>query len=195
MAPLLRTLLPEPLVKITGEAVFLRVPLMVDWQAWASLRQDSRAFLTPWEPTWPGDDLTRPAFRRRLRRYAHDARDDLGYAFLVFRQDDGALVGGITVSGVRRGVTQSASIGYWMGARFAGQGLMTDAVRALLPWLFDTLRLHRVEAACLPSNAPSKAVLHRVGFYEEGYARQYLKINGLWEDHLLFAMLASDRRS
>jgi ribosomal-protein-alanine N-acetyltransferase len=82
-----------------------------------------------------------------------------------------------------------------MGARFAGQGLMTDAVRALLPWLFDTLRLHRVEAACLPSNGPSKAVLHRVGFYEEGYARQYLKINGLWEDHLLFAMLASDRRS
>jgi ribosomal-protein-alanine N-acetyltransferase len=194
MSTLMRTLRPEPPPTVSGERVMLRPPVLGDWEEWAAVRADSRAFLVPWEPTWPADDLTKAAFRRRLRRYQRDARDDSGYAFLVFLRGTGRLVGGITVSSVRRGVTQSASMGYWMGERFAGQGLMTDAVRALLPWLFDTLRLHRVEAACLPTNAASKALLRRVGFREEGYAREYLKINGAWCDHVLFGMLASDPR-
>jgi ribosomal-protein-alanine N-acetyltransferase len=194
MATLIRTLRAEPPATVAGERVYLRPPVFGDWAAWSSLRGESHGFLAPWEPTWPADDLTRPAFRRRLRRYARDARDDLGYAFLVFLRDSGDLCGGITVSGVRRGVTQSASMGYWMGERFAGRGLMTDAVRALLPWLFDNLRLHRVEAACLPTNGPSKALLRNVGFREEGYAREYLKIDGRWADHVLFGMLASDPR-
>ena len=195
MAGLIGSLRPEPAPVIAGTRTFLRPPILADWSAWTVLRGESRHFLGPWEPTWPADDLTRPAFRRRLRRYSRDARDDVGYAFLVFLKDGGNLVGGITVSGVRRGVTQSASIGYWMGERFAGRGLMTDAVRAILPWLFETMRLHRVEAACLPTNAPSKALLRRVGFTEEGYAREYLKIDGAWADHLLFGMLASDPRT
>ena len=79
-----------------------------------------------------------------------------------------------------------------MGQPYAGQGLMTDALRGVLPFVFDDLRLHRLEAACLPHNEPSKAVLAKVGFHEEGLARQYLRINGQWADHLLFALLRAD---
>lgn len=175
-----------------GRHVYLRPPAAPDFAEWAALREESREYLTPWEPVWPHDDLTRPAFRRRLRRYAQEMRDGTGYPFFVFRRDDEALVGGLTLGNVRRGVTQSCSVGYWIGERFSGQGLMTDAVRGVIPFVFQQLRLHRLEAACLPDNEPSKAVLLRAGFQPEGRARRYLRINGVWHDHLLFAMLDSD---
>jgi ribosomal-protein-alanine N-acetyltransferase len=176
----------------SGERIYLRPPRAGDYVAWARLREESRAFLTPWEPTWPADDLTRGAFRRRLRRYAQDMHEDTAYPFLLFRRQDDVLVGGLTLSNVRRGVTQSCSVGYWTGERFAGHGYMTDGVRAILPFVFGTLGLHRLEAACLPTNIASQTVLKKAGFAQEGYARQYLKINGVWQDHLLFALLESD---
>lgn len=179
---------------LRGARIYLRPPQPGDWTEWARLRTESRPFLTPWEPTWATDELTRNAFRRRLRRYARDSREGYGYAFFVFRGGDQALLGGLTLSNVRRGVTQSCSLGYWMGKPYAGQGYMTDALGTVLKFVFDDLGLHRLEAACLPSNEPSKAVLRRVGFAEEGMARQYLKIDGTWRDHALFAILASDPR-
>lgn len=176
-----------------GRQVYLRAPQLGDWADWARLRALSRSFLTPWEPTWADDELTRNAYRRRLRRYGRDARDGCGYAFFIFRKADDDLLGGLTLSNVRRGVTQSCSLGYWMGRPHSGQGLMQDGVRAVLPFVFDELRLHRLEAACLPSNERSKAVLRKVGFHEEGHAREYLRIDGAWRDHVLFALLANDR--
>ena len=177
---------------LQGVKVHLRAPQPIDWTEWARLRAESREFLTPWEPTWSPDELTRNAYRRRLRRYARDAREGLGYAFFVFRRKDDSLLGGLTLSNVRRGVTQSCSLGYWIGKPHAGQGYMTDAVRALLPFVFSELGLHRLEAACLAHNDRSKAVLRQVGFVEEGLARQYLRIDGAWRDHLLFSMLSDD---
>ena len=177
---------------VRGEKVELRAPEMRDFEAWAALRGASREFLRPWEPTWPPNDLTRPAFRARIKRYGQDARADAAYPFFVFRSDNGALVGGLTLGQIRRGVSQTGSLGYWMGQAHAGQGLMSDAVRALLPYAFGTLRLRRVEAACLPENAPSIRLLERVGFIREGYARSYLCIAGAWRDHLLYAILSSD---
>jgi ribosomal-protein-alanine N-acetyltransferase len=177
---------------VQGDSVFLRAPQMSDFNAWADLRARSRDFLVPWEPTWPEDDLTRASFRRRLRRYAEDMRNDQFYAFLLFRKDDNALLGGITLTNVRRGVAQSCSMGYWVGAPFAGQRYMTRGVTALIPFAFDVLRLHRVEAACIPTNQPSIRLLERVGFTREGYAREYLCINGMWQDHLLYARLRGD---
>jgi ribosomal-protein-alanine N-acetyltransferase len=179
---------------LDGERIYLRPPQPSDWSQWARLRAASREFLTPWEPTWVADELTRNAYRRRLRRYGRDARDGFGYAFFMFHKPDDVLLGGLTLSNIRRGVTQSCSLGYWMGEPFAGKGYMQEAVRVLLPFVFDELRLHRLEAACLPSNEPSKGVLRNVGFHEEGYAREYLRIDGQWRDHVLFAMLASDRK-
>jgi [ribosomal protein S5]-alanine N-acetyltransferase len=177
---------------ISGAGVTLRPPHSGDFAEWAALRETSRAFLTPWEPTWPADDLTRGAFRRRLKRYAEDQRGDLAYAFLIFRSDDNAMVGGLTLANIRRGVAQAGSIGYWIGAPFVRKGYMTAAVRALIPYGFTTLRLHRLEAACIPDNTASIRLLERTAFKREGYARGYLCINGIWQDHLLYARLKDD---
>ena len=172
---------------IAGDTVLLRAPQMSDHAEWSALREASRDFLTPWEPTWPADDLTRAAFRRRIRRYAEDQRSDLAYPFFIFRKSDSVLVGGLTLANIRRGCAQAASLGYWMGAAHAGQGYMTAAVGGLVPFAFSTLKLHRIEAACIPDNAASIRLLEKTGFVREGYAREYLCINGTWQDHVLYA--------
>src|SRR5215207_1351657 len=118
---------------ISAEGVILRTPQMGDYEAWAELRQASRSFLKPWEPTWPADDLTRAAFRRRLKRYTLELEGDQAYPFFLFRERDSVLIGGLNLSNVRRGVAQACSMGYWMGARHAGKGYMSAGVRAVLP--------------------------------------------------------------
>lgn len=180
----------EPVLR-TGSVV-LRTPVMADYEMWAKLRSSSRDFLEPWEPSWPRDDLSRSAFRQRVRRYARDMRDDYAYAFFIFTAASDELVGGLTLSNVRRGVAQTVSAGYWIGQPHARRGYMTSALTAAIEFAFDGLRLHRVEAACLPSNEASRRLLERTGFVHEGYARQYLKIAGKWQDHLLFAKIDSD---
>lgn len=177
---------------IRGHGVWLRPPLAGDYVAWAELRAMSRAHLAPWEPQWAADELSRASFKLRMRYYSREAREDLGYAYFVFRFGDDALIGGLTLSNVRRGVSQSASLGYWMGLPYVRRGHMKAAVSAAVLHGFDILRLHRVEAACLPSNEGSIRVLTASGFKHEGLARSYLKINGVWQDHLLFARVASD---
>jgi [ribosomal protein S5]-alanine N-acetyltransferase len=180
---------PELPPVLLGTRTRLRTPEASDYAGWAALRAASRDFLSPWEPTWPVHDLTRTSFRLRIKQYLRDIRDDLAYPFFIFSQDDGTLLGGVTLSNIRRGVAQMGTLGYWIGAPHAGKGYMTDALRAILPFAFDHLTLHRVEAACLPHNAASVALLRRCGFEDEGRARAYLKINGEWQDHLLFARL------
>ena len=192
MWPLTALFSTEPLPAIAGEGVYLRVPQTADFAQWRDLRARSRAFLTPWEPLWPADDLTRGAYSRRLRRYARDMLSDQAYPMFVFRTGDDVLLGGLTLSNVRRGVWQAASLGYWMGEPFAGKGHMRSALAALLPVAHEHLQLRRIEAACMPSNAPSVRLLERCGFVREGYSREYLCINGVWEDHLLFARLRRD---
>ena len=183
----------DPLPSVAGKGVSLRMPQATDYVDWTALRETSRDFLTPWEPTWPADDLSRSAFRRRIRRYAEDLRTDQGYAFLIIRSSDNALVGGLTLANIRRGVAQAGSLGYWMGQPFAGQGYMTAAVRAIIPFAFASLRLHRLEAACIPTNTGSIRLLEKTGFVREGYAREYLCINGIWQDHLLYGRLKDSK--
>ncbi len=175
-----------------GERIVLRTPQIGDYAMWAAVREASRSFLEPWEPTWASDDLTRNAFRRRVRRYQQETRDGQSHCLFVFREADNALMGGLTLANIRRGVTQTCNLGYWMGASYAGKGYMSAAVRAALPFAFQTLGLHRVEAACIPNNEPSIRLLERVGFTKEGYAREYLCIDGKWRDHVLFAILEAD---
>jgi ribosomal-protein-alanine N-acetyltransferase len=179
----------DPLPSVMGEGVMLRTPQVTDHTEWAALREQSREFLTPWEPIWPADDLSRGAFRRRIRRYTEDLRSDQSYAFLIFRSTDGRLMGGLTLANVRRGVAQAGSLGYWMGLPYVRHGYMTAAVRAIIPFAFSTLRLHRLEAACIPTNTASIRLLENTGFIREGYAREYLCINGIWQDHLLYGRL------
>jgi ribosomal-protein-alanine N-acetyltransferase len=180
----------EPVLQ--GDGIYLRYPEMQDYAAWSELRGGSREFLTPWEPTWAADELTRAGFRRRIRRYQREIRADSAYPFFVFRKADNVLMGGCTLSHVRRGVAQSAALGYWIGAHYARNGHMFAAIQVLLPFVFEILGLHRLEAACIPENGPSRALLAKVGFREEGCARRYLQINGEWRDHILFALLEDD---
>ncbi|MCW5681766.1 MAG: GNAT family N-acetyltransferase [Xanthobacteraceae bacterium] len=187
-----KTLLTQTFPSIEGKGVTLRVPRLRDFEEWAALRAASREFLSPWEPVWPEDDLTRAAYRRRLRRYEADLREEMAYSFFIFRKSDDALIGGVTLANLRRGAAQSGSIGYWMGKVFAGQGYMTAGVAALLPFSHGMLRLRRLEAACLPSNGPSIRLLEKLNFQREGLAREYLSIAGKWQDHILYARLTSD---
>ena len=194
MMPLLRLRSAASLPTVEGDGLVLRAPRTTDFAAWAAIRETSRDFLTPWEPIWPQNDLTRAAFRLRVRRVADDMRADVAYAFLVTRTMDGAVIGGLTLSQVRRRVAMTATLGYWIGAPFARQGLMTRAVRLALGFAFGPLDLRRVEAACLPHNSASVALLEKVGFRREGYAREYLQIAGRWQDHVLYAILAQEFR-
>ncbi len=172
--------------------MFLRSPQSSDWPSWAELRGQSREFLVPWEPAWPGDALTEGAYLRRIRRLASEWRADEGYSFHVFRQDGGGLVGGIGLTQVRRGVAQTGTLGYWIGEPYQSRGYTSEAVRLVSEFAFRSLRLHRVEAACLPENMPSRRVLEKNRFMREGYARLYLRIAGEWRDHLTFALLQED---
>lgn len=184
---------PELPPVLRNSKVMLRTPDMSDYETWAALRLASRDFLVPWEPHWPSNDLSRTAFRGRVKRYWSDIENDVAYPFFIFTPDGRTFLGGITLSNVRRGVAQMATLGYWIGAPFARQGYMTAALRLTMPFAFDHLQLHRLEAACLPDNHASIALLQRNGFAREGLARRYLKINGRWQDHLLFAHLGSSR--
>lgn len=189
---LLRVVVGDTGPVLRGERVLLRHPAMSDYPAWADLRQESRDFLKPWEPTWPTDDLTRPAFRRRIRRYHREIREDVGVPFFIFLKGEDRLVGGLSLSQIRRGVAQSCSLGYWMGRRHAGHGYMAEAVRTVIPFVFGDLRLHRLEAASMPHNERSIRLLESAGFQREGMARRYLMIDGRWQDHILFARLSED---
>jgi ribosomal-protein-alanine N-acetyltransferase len=177
-------------LRVDGDGVRLRPHRSSDFPEWERLRSGSRRFLQPWEPTWPADDLTKPAWRRRLTAYAQDMERGHAYPFLVFRAGDGVMMGGITVSNVRRGVAQMAQIGYWIGEPFARRGHTLAAVTAVTRFCFNQLRLHRVEAACIPTNEASRGVLIKAGFRQEGLARAYLRINGIWRDHLLFGLIS-----
>lgn len=178
---------------LTGRKVWLRQPESEDYEAWAALRQESQAFLTPFEPRWADDELSREAYRKRLRFYERGMRDGSAYSFFLLPRGGNQLLGGLTLSNIRHGVISSCSLGYWIGEPHARRGYMSDAVRAVLPFVFESLRLHRLEAACLVSNEASIRLLRGCGFTEEGMARKYLRINSIWQDHLLFALLTDDR--
>ena len=178
--------------RIDGERTFLRHPVVSDHAEWSKLRAASRAFLEPWEPRWPEDDLTRTAFKYRIRRYDADREAGLALPLFVCHKASGRIVGGVTLGSIRRGAAECCSLGYWMGEQHAGKGLMRDALGGLLPHVFDRMRLHRIEAACIPDNTRSQRLLEKAGFRREGYLNGYLKINGAWRDHLLYALIAED---
>lgn len=180
----------DSFIEIAEGELLLRQPRYADYEQWRDVRMASRAFLTPYEPVWADNELSQTGFRGRIRRYTREAAEQSGYTFFIFLNGRPVpeLVGGVTLSNIRRRAAQAASLGYWMGVNRAGKGIMTRAVSLLLPFVFNELRLHRLEAACLPHNSASIRVLEKNGFRKEGLAENYLLINGKWQDHLLFAL-------
>ena len=162
---------------------------MGDFDAWVDIRKSSRKFLEPWEATWREDEFTRTSFRYRLHIYNKQSEEDRSQALFIFEPHKNELLGAIGLNNIRRGVSQTASLGYWIGQAHARHGYMTAATSLLLDHAYFDMGLHRVEAACLPANTPSIALLKKTGFEQEGYAKSYLKIAGIWHDHLLFARL------
>ena len=175
---------------LIGACVTLRVPRPSDYTAWRDLRRSSRDFLKPFEPRWSESDLSPRVFASRLKRGREEARAGTDYSFFLFIREAGQeqLVGGITLSNIRRRAAQFVNLGYWMGRQYAGQGLMTEAVGLVVPFCFETLGLHRIHAAFLPDNRASRRVLEKNGFREEGFAEHYLQIDGKWADHVLFGL-------
>ena len=179
---------------LMAQGIRLSVPTLEDYESWAKLRGASRSHTEPWEPAWTADELSRSAFKRRLERYQIDRQSGAGYPFFVFRSRDNVLLGACNLNNVRRGVQQSADIGYWIGTPYIRQGHTRMAVRRIMAFAFDTLGLHRVEAACRPENKASRKLLKSVGFQFEGRARAFLNIAGEWHDHDRFALLNTDPR-
>lgn len=177
---------------LTAKRIYMRPPEAADYEGWAALRAVSRAHLQPWEPSWSEDSLTREGFRRRLAWFDKLKRQDTGAALFIFAQRSDALLGGITLSNLRRGAAQCGELGYWVGQPHAGQGYMTEALTVAIAHFHSALSLHRLEAATLPENEPSQRLLRRTGFQPEGMLREYLKIDGVWRDHRLYARLAGD---
>lgn len=164
---------------------------MDDYEQWFELRKSSRKFLEPWEPEWQNDELTRTGFRYRLYVYNKLSHEERSQALFIFALKTNILLGAINLNNIRRGVAQTATLGYWIGNDHVRQGYMTSALQSLSDYALGDMGLHRLEAACLPSNQASIALLKRSGFEQEGYAKSYLKIAGLWQDHLLFSKLKS----
>lgn len=179
--------------RLSGDNIFLRPPKRRDAVKWQKLRLTSKDFLVPWEPSWDNYSCTRRAYMKFLKNSYYLANMDRAYYFLIFKKKENTLLGGINIGNVRRGASQSATLGYWIGKPFAKKGYMTEALQIILPSLFVDLRLNRIEAAILPENYPSMQLLKKSGFKEEGVFRQYLKINGKWRDHKIFSLIADDQ--
>jgi ribosomal-protein-alanine N-acetyltransferase len=181
-------------VRIETERLTLRPPVHGDYRAWAGLREQSAAFLTPWEPTWAADHLTRKSFSNRVYWANRSLTSGSAVPLFLERRADRTLIGAITLDNIRRGPAQDGTLGYWIGEPHARQGYMREAIEALVHYAFETLDLSRIQAACLPENKASRGVLEKCGFKYEGVAQSYLQINGRWRNHVLYSNLRSDRR-
>ncbi|WP_045389117.1 GNAT family N-acetyltransferase [Falsirhodobacter sp. alg1] len=180
--------------RIETERLTLRLPQNSDYPAWSGLRESSADFLHPWDPIWSPDHLTRRAFTNRVAWSARSASDGSALPLMLIRREDQTLVGAITLDNVRRGPAQAGTLGYWVGQPFARQGFMREAILGLTHHAFTVMDLSRLEAACLPENAPSRGVLEKCGFKYEGVAQSYLQIAGRWRNHVLYSNLRNDRR-
>ncbi|MCX7302003.1 MAG: GNAT family protein [Rhodobacterales bacterium] len=181
-------------VKLDTERLILRPPAHSDYRAWTLLRQDSAAFLTPWEPTWAEDHLSRKSFTNRVYWAQRSITNGTAVPLFLIRRSDDMLLGAITLDNIRRGPAQAGTTGYWIGEPFARQGYMREAIAAVVHHAFTSLDLSRIEAGCLPENTPSRRLLESCGYKYEGVAQSYLQINGRWRNHVLYANLRHDRR-
>ena len=181
-------------VRIETERMTLRLPQHADWKPWSALRADSQGFLTPWEPIWSADHLSRRAFTNRVYWAARAEAQGTALPLMMIRREDQALLGAVTLDNIRRGPSQAGTLGYWIGEPFQRRGYMREAILAVVHHAFTAMDLSRIEAACLPENAASRGVLEKCGFKYEGVAQSYLQINGRWRNHVLYANLRGDRR-
>ena len=179
---------------LIGRRVLLRQLEASDFPAWREVRRRNADWLLPWEPSrlagQPDVVEDRDAFAVRCSARARERQLGTGFGFGVFV--DGRLAGEINLSSVQRGAFQSAYVGYWVDRDVAGQGYMPESLVLLARYAFEDLRLHRIQIAIIPRNHRSRRVVEKLGIREEGVAVRYLEINGVWEDHVRYAITAEE---
>ncbi len=177
-----------------GRRVLLRPLTLHDFDEWREVRRRCQDWLTKWEPRRiPGQPDTvedRQAFSARCSVRMREIQLGTGYGFGIFV--DGAFAGEININSIHRGAHQNAYVGYWIDQRLAGQGYMPESVVAVLQFCFEQLLLHRVQISVIPRNASSRRVAEKLGIRDEGIAQRYLEINGVWEDHIRYAITAEE---
>jgi ribosomal-protein-alanine N-acetyltransferase len=178
--------------EITGQKVILRPPQYSDWKVWADERKKNKLYLQPWEPLWSINELERSSFVKRVRMFERLSHNDQAYSFLIYKSDNEDFIGEVNISNVQRGIIQSCTIGYWIAKDCEGKGMMSESLELVKEFIFNELKLHRIEAACLPHNIPSLKLLLKNGFIKEGTARKLLKINDKWQDHTVLSFILDD---
>ncbi len=177
-----------------GRRIMLRPLVLSDFPAWSEVRLSSADWLLPWEPQrivgQPDTTRDRDAFAVRCSARQRERQLGSGYGFGIFV--DGAFVGEINLNSVHRGPFQSAYVGYWIDRRAAGHGYMPESLIVLARFAFEELRLHRIQIAIIPRNRASRRVVEKLGLRSEGVAERYLEINGVWEDHVRYALTAEE---
>ncbi len=180
-------------LELQGRRVTLRTLVESDYEAWHEVRVRCHDWLVRWEPRpagAPPPAENAPSFAARCSLRERERQLGTGYAFGIFLGD--RFAGEITLSSIQRGPFQSASIGYWVDEALAGRGIVPEAVVVTLSFAFDTLGLHRVEISIIPRNHASRRVVEKLGIRLEGVAERYLEIDGVWEDHLRYAITSEE---
>jgi ribosomal-protein-alanine N-acetyltransferase len=166
-----------------------------DFDAWRDIRIRNREWLEPWEPLpelgSPDPVADRAAFRARCGAWERQRQFDSAYGFGL-RLHDGTLLGEVSLGSVLRGPFQSGYIGYWIDEKHAGNGYVPEGVALVIRYGFETLGLHRMEAAIVPRNDRSRRVAEKLGLRDEGTALRFLQIRGVWEDHVRYAITAEE---
>jgi [ribosomal protein S5]-alanine N-acetyltransferase len=179
---------------LMGRRVLLRPLSVNDFPAWSEVRVRNAGWLLPWEPKrLPGQpDVTtdRDAFAIRCSARERERQLGTGYGFGIFVE--GRFVGEINLSALQRGPFQSAYIGYWIDEACAGEGYTPEALVVVARFAFEDLRLHRVQIAIIPRNRASRRVVEKLKIRDEGIAERYLEINGIWEDHVRYAITVEE---
>jgi len=177
-----------------GRRILLRPLVAGDFEAWREVRRRNTDWLTRWEPArlqgQPDVVEDQDAFAVRCSARQRERQLGSGYGFGIFV--DGAFAGEINLNSVQRGPFQSAYVGYWIDEKHAGQGYVPEALVLVTRFAFDELHLHRIQVAIIPRNAASRRVVEKLALREEGVALRYLEINGVWEDHVRYAMTAEE---
>ncbi len=179
---------------LEGRRVVLRPLRTDDFEAWRGVRERSADWLLKWEPRLPPGqpDPTRSsaAFAARCSARQREWQLGSGYGFGIFVGS--RFAGEINLSGLQRGPFQNAYVGYWIGEEFAGEGYVPEALVVLARFAFEELGLHRIQVAIIPRNRNSRRVVEKLALREEGLAERYLEINGVWEDHVRYAITSEE---
>jgi [ribosomal protein S5]-alanine N-acetyltransferase len=181
-----------PPTRVDGERVAIRAFGPDDVEELCELRTRNRDFLAPWEPLRTPSFHTLAGQRAEIERDRHEWAADRTYAFAIMEAAGGAMIGRIALANVVRGAWENATMGYFVDEACCGRGIATEAVGLVLRSSFGPCRLHRVQAAVMPHNARSIRVLEKNGLRHEGFSPRYLRLDGAWRDHELFAITAEE---